>query len=259
MLNLSKPGADPGQALCQPHKYFWHTIILESDTASIFGQSVKHSPITQKPPLRIAEQFPNVSALGRAVGFESGFRQLDTGDPSVQARALIGQNVILTHMRFGSPYHQLGLPPAKRLTIGFPITGLRNWFGRGDRTQSILPFNHPGGIDGVSGKGFEAFTVSISEDFLADVAKGYRIPLANWLYCPTPESVVHRSAYTDRFRVLLNRILFDTDTELESTCEDALVISLLRAVENNSAVTERSPPRLRARALAQALAYIDDH
>ena len=67
-------------------------------------------------PLRIADIFPNVSALGELVGFELGFRQLDKGDPTVEATALVGKNVAATKMRFNCGFHQMGLPPAKMVT-----------------------------------------------------------------------------------------------------------------------------------------------
>ena len=125
---------------------------------------MNHSKDRSTESLRISERFPDISALGRAVGFDLGFRQLDDGDPSVPATALVGENVTLTHMRFACRFHQLGMPPAEKLSFGIPIVGLSDWFGRRYRTSSILPFNHPGGIDGVSERGFEAITVSFSED-----------------------------------------------------------------------------------------------
>jgi AraC-like DNA-binding protein len=162
-------------------------------------------------------------------------------------------------MRFDCGFHQLGLPPVKLLTFGVPVAGLRDWFGREYRTSSILPFNHPGGIDGVSGKGFEAFTVSFSEDYLADVASSFHIPVPEWLRRPSPESIIDRGALTNRFRDLLNRLIIDSESGLAPEIEHELVVTLLHAAENGSAATDRSTTRLRTRALERALAYIEDH
>ena len=127
--------------------------------------------------VRISRVFRDISELGRAVGFELGFRQLDDGDPSIPAAALVSGNVKLTHLRFARRYHQLGLPPAGMLTFGIPVNGLRSWFGRDFESSSVLPFNHSGGIDGVSERGFEAFTVSFSEGFLGEIAADFRVPV----------------------------------------------------------------------------------
>ena len=210
-------------------------------------------------PVRISQRFPDVSILGRALGYELGFRQLDNCDPSIPATALIGENVTLTHMRFATGFHQLGSAPAGMLTFGVPLNGLRNWFGRAYRTSSILPFNQNSGIDGVSGKGFEAFTISFAEDFLADIASSYRIPIPRYLHRPTPESVIDRSKFNDRFRCLLSRVISDPDSGFVQEEEDELIITFLNAAQNGSSNADQSSARRRSRALEQALAYIENH
>ncbi|MEE4216822.1 MAG: helix-turn-helix domain-containing protein [Xanthomonadales bacterium] len=209
--------------------------------------------------MRISERFPDVSALGRVMGFDLGFRQLDEGDPLVPVNALFGENVTLTQIRFATGFHQLGSPPANLLTFGIPIVGLRDWFGREYRMSSILPFHHAGGIDGVSEKGFKAFTLSFSESYLADIASVFRIPVPNYLHCPAIESVIDRGEYNDRFRDLLKRIMTEPDSELGQEQEDELVIFLLEAAQNRFANTDRSSARLRTRAVERALAYIKEH
>lgn len=220
---------------------------------------MNHSPVTPTRTVRISERFPDVSALGQEFGFDLGFRQLDNGNPAVPAIALMGENVTLSHMGFTCRYHQLGLPPVKQLTFGIPIAGLRNWFGREYRTSSILPFNHPGGIDGVSEKGFEAITVSFSEEYLADIASNFRVPVARALRCPTPESIIGRNKYTGRFRTQLNRLFFYPDSEMGPELEDELIITLLYAAHYGSGENDRSSPRLRKQAVERALTYITDH
>lgn len=223
-----------------------------------FRPIVNLSPKKSKIPSKNADQFPDVSALGRTLGFELGFRQLDKGDPAVLANAQFGKNITLTKLRFNCRFHQLGLPPGKMLTFGVPVIGLRDWFGREYRPSSILPFNQAGGIDGVSEKGFEAMTVSFSSDYLEGVANGFGLPVPTWLRQPSPESTIERSAFTDHFRGLLNDVFFDPDTALSQELEDELIVTLLKASQNRSALTDRSSHRRRTRAVEQALAYIAD-
>ena len=210
-------------------------------------------------PLKIADTFPDVSALGRAFGFELGFRQLDGGHPTIPATGLISENITLAHMLFARRYHQLGLPPAERLTFGVPVTGFRDWFGRRYRTSSILPFHHPGGIDGVSDGGFDAYTISFKESYLNDIARDFQISVPSHFHCPTPESIIDRGASTNRFRGLLNQLFHNPGSRLDSESEDELIITLIHAAQNGAPVIDQSPPKVRDRALRAALIYIAEH
>ena len=197
--------------------------------------------------------------LGQAVGFDLRFRQLDKGNPSIPAIALLGKNITLVRMQFGCGYHQLGLPPAKQLTFGVPVSGLSSWFGREYSRSHILPFNHSGGIDGVSGAGFEAITVSFSEDYLSEIAGSFRITVPELLLDPSPESTIARSEANHHFRKLLSKLFFDKEYWLEQELEDELAITLLHAAQNTSAAEDRSSSNLRTRALDRALAYLEGH
>jgi AraC-like DNA-binding protein len=224
-----------------------------------FRPIVTRNQQASTPTLRISERFPDVSVLGQEVGFDLGFRQLDSGDASIPAQLLVGENLTLAHMHFGCGYHQLGLPPVNRLSFGVPVRRLRDWFGRPYRSSSILPFHHPGGIDGVSGKGFEAFTVTLSEDYLADIGASYRIPIPKQMLGPKPESLIDRGENTLRFRSQLNRLFSDPDIDLSREQEDELVITLLQAAHGDHLIADRSSARLRTRAVNRALAYVADH
>lgn len=210
-------------------------------------------------PLRINDRFPDVSALGRAFGFELGFHQLDGGDPTIPASALVSENITLTHMRFARRYHQTGLPPAGRLSFGVPVIGLRDWFGRRYRTSSILPFNHPGGIDGVSEENFEAFTISFTGDYLDEIAKIFQMSVPSLFDGPAPESIIDRGESADRFRELLIHVFADRGPRLDAETEEELIVTLLNAGQNGTAVTDQGTPENRNRAIRAALAYIAEH
>jgi len=217
-----------------------------------------HSPKKPTTSLRISGRFPDVSGLGRAADFDLGFRQLDKGDPTVQATLLFGSNITLGRMRFDRRFHQLGMPPAGKLTFGIPFFGLTEWFGREYQRSSILPFNHSGGIDGVSESNFEAITISFSEAHLNEVSKNFGIPMPTALFCPTPESVIERGEFSERLRGMLVKMFADPNFELTPQTEDELIGTLIQAEQNISAAPDRSSPRLRAQAVQRALAYIAD-
>ena len=209
--------------------------------------------------LKIADTFPDVSTLGRTFGFELAFRQLDGGDTSIPATALVSENIALTHMQFARRFHQLGLPPANRLTFGVPICGFRDWFGRRYRTPSILPFHHSGGIDGVSEGGFEAYTVSFTKDYLSEIAADFQVSIPSQFHCPTPESIIGRGASNNRFRDLLNDLFHNRGSRLNSESEEELIITLIQAAHNGTTIVDRSSPKVRDRAIRAALSYISEH
>lgn len=208
---------------------------------------------------RITDRFPSVSALGRAFGFEIGFRQLDGGDPSIPATGLVSENITLTHMCFARRFHQLGLPPARRLSFGIPVTGMRDWFGSRYRASSILPFHQAGGIDGVSDGGFEAYTISFSEGYLSDSAAALKVPVPNRFLHPRPETTLDHDESVNHIRILLRRIFRNPGPGLDSKSEDELMVTLLRAGQNAAAVIDRSAPKTRDRAIREALDYIAEH
>ena len=209
--------------------------------------------------LKIADTFPDVSTLGRTFGFELAFRQLDGGDTSIPATALVSENIDQTHMHFARRFHQLGLPPANRLTIGVPVAGFRDWFGRRYQTSSILPFHQPGGIDGVSEGGFEAYTLTFNEDYLRDIATDFQVSIPSQFHCPTPESIIGRGASNNRFRDLLNDLFHNPGSMLNSESEEELIITLIQAAHNGTTIIDRSSPKVRDRAIRAALSYISDH
>ncbi|MFC1689547.1 helix-turn-helix domain-containing protein [Pseudomonadota bacterium] len=220
---------------------------------------MNQSPERSTTTLRVSERFPDVSVLGSKAGFDLGFRQLDKGDSTVPATLLASTNVTLAHMRFGRRYHQLGMPPAGKLTFGIPFRRLREWFGRGYRQSSILPFNHTGGIDGVSENNFEAITVSFDRAHVQEVSSNFGISVPKSVFCPTPESVIERGVFSERLRGMLVQMFAGPEFRLTPQTEDELIVSLLHAAQNVSVAPDRSSPRLRAQAVQWALAYIADH
>ena len=120
---------------------------------------------------RLSGTFRDIADIGRMAGFDLGFRQLDSGPQDFPATLQLGEHTTLVHMRFNRAYHQLGSPPDGMTTFGVPLCRLRNWFGRDYEDSSILPFNIPNGIDGVSEPGFEAITLSVSDDFVRTISE----------------------------------------------------------------------------------------
>jgi AraC-like DNA-binding protein len=190
-------------------------------------------------------------------GFDLGFRQLDSGPQDIPATLQLGEHMTLVHMRFNRAYHQLGSPPNGMTTFGIPIRRLRNWFGRDYEDSSILPFNVPDGIDGVSESGFQAITLSVSDDFVRTVSRNFQIPVSEVLIEPSSNTYISNSRPTQFLRLLLSSLFEDRETQLNSEVEDELIVALLNASLTDTAILDKSEPGQRSRALAKAMAYIN--
>jgi AraC-like DNA-binding protein len=208
--------------------------------------------------MRTSASFTDIADLGRTAGFDLGFRQLDSGPQAIPAALQLGEHMTLVRMRFNRAYHQLGSPPNSMTTFGVPLCGLRNWFGRDYEASSILPFNVPSGIDGVSESGFQAFTLSVSDDFVRAVSESCQIPIAHVLVSPSTDTVIANSSPTQFFRCLLSSVFEDEQAPLNSEVEDELIVALLNASLSDTAIVDKSEPAQRSRAVSKAMAFIND-
>ena len=208
--------------------------------------------------LRTSASFTDIANLGRAAGFDLGFRQLDSGPQAIPATLQLGEHMTLVRMSFNRAYHQLGSPPDGMATFGVPLCRLRNWFGRDYAASSILPFNVPNGIDGVSESGFQAITLSVSDEFVRTVSESCQIPIADVLTDPSTATVIANSRPTQTLRFLLSSLFEDSEAQLISEVEDEIIVALLNASLADTAVLDKSEPAQRSRAVANAMAYIND-
>jgi AraC-like DNA-binding protein len=162
-------------------------------------------------------------------------------------------------MRFVRRYHQKGLPPHGKLTFGIPVAGLRSWLGHRYRLPGVLPFNLPGGIDGISESGFEAFTLSLGENFLDEIATSFQIPMQGRFQRPTTQSMIEPDEHASRLRGLLFRLASRPDRIVDPETEEEVVSTLLHAGLSEPETRDRSNPKARSRAVRVALDHMADH
>ena len=209
-------------------------------------------------PGRISATFPDVSELGRAAGFDLGFRQLDPGPAPVSAKLLNGEQLTLVCMTFDRAYHQLGTPPAGMKSFGIPLRPMRNWFGSQYQESSILPFNLPGGIDGVSESGFEACTLSVSDDSLRRISEAFRVPVGDVLVAARTDEVIRNSRATQLLRRLISDDFEDDTRQLDREREEEIIVALLYAASSGKALVDKSSPASRSRTVSKAIAFVND-
>ena len=208
---------------------------------------------------RISGKFKDIDELGQLAGWDVGFRQLDSGAQSIPARLVTDGHLTVIRMDLNCRFHQLGTPPTGLLSFGVPVAGMRDWFGNAYSDGSILPFNQPGGIDGVSESGFSAFTVSLDKSLLTEVSQSFGIPVPNYFLESDPDMVIAHSPETRRFRAAIGHVVHSHEQPLDRRTVDELVVSLLRAGLSDNVILDKSTPASRSRALSRALAFIAEN
>lgn len=214
-------------------------------------------PATPLPAQVIQGEFSDAGSLGRVIGFEIDFRQLDNARQNIPATILAGNHVTLLKMHFNCGYHQCAYAPSGAITVGIPEVGVEDWFGATYPDQSLLPFNQASGIDLVSRSDFRAFTISIMEGFLREVSNSFQLPVADALITPSAGALIANSPAVLRLRSMVRSLFRENHPLLGRERETALAIELLQSGLEGTVATDRSSPRTRAQAIGKVLDYVD--
>ena len=110
--------------------------------------------------------------LGRAVGWDWDFRQLDSGKLDARATAIGNHNVQVIKFHLNRGFHQLGCAPEGLLTFGVVGPGVQGfkWCSKNLSGGALLNFNMQSGFDGVSLAGFSGYTVILRPQYLQFLA-----------------------------------------------------------------------------------------
>ncbi len=212
-----------------------------------------------QPTASRQSRFSDVSALGRMIGWDIDFRQLDPGPEEIPAQIRVGRNVALVRVGFKRSYHQRGSAPSGTLTFGTPLNGSLDWYARPIDSPAIMNFNHASGFDCVSQCGFEAVVFSIREDYLQQVSETLRLPVPDHLSEPQAGSVVRGDNSVRSLRMLLRQLLDAEQPCLDEEQESAVTLELLNATLTDAGFNEKISLPARSRAIATALDYIEDN
>jgi len=205
---------------------------------------------------RFSAVFPDVGIGGQQGGFDLRFRQLDPGPQTNHGQFVIGKHISLIGMQYDRGFHQVGLSPQGFISFGVPIRGFRSWFNRTYAHDSLLPFNHETGLDGISLPGFQAITFTVTKARIYEIAELCHAPMPDYFERPTDSSIVRDSAATQAFRQMLTKVVFDGSMPFDEEMQDELIVSLLRAALSDSGIEDKSQPVTRSRATSAALALI---
>ena len=118
---------------------------------------------------RAFNDFDELTEAARAWSLE--FSQLDRGQFSGELVQIGNEQFNLTTARFNRHLFQKGVPPEGLRTFALPADNGQQfiWRRKKVRGEHVMSFPEGGELDAVSQPGFQVFTLSFSEDILAEV------------------------------------------------------------------------------------------
>jgi AraC-like DNA-binding protein len=202
-------------------------------------------------------------------GWDLDFRQLDGGASPAELVQLSQPEISFLRTRLDRHYDQRGSSPPGVRTFALVeegVSGVR-WCGN-DVTETTLMTFHPGGeFDGVSRPGFEVFTLSFSEERLAETAATLGLPELRDLV-----GDAERTTYCDRpaiqdlrrgLRLLCDELARRPSTPgaswLRRELEFEIPARLLRALASSRVEAPRPSSRTRDLALKRARSFIEEN
>ena len=112
--------------------------------------------------------FTDIEALGKAVGWDIHFLQLDRGSFTGNTRVLADGESVLMRVVLSSQFHQRGAAVSGYRTFGILDSdeAKLDWCRREVGFSDLLSFDNHNGFDGVSRSAYSGFTFSLSEALL---------------------------------------------------------------------------------------------
>lgn len=217
--------------------------------------------MTQQPviPPIIPARFDDLRTLSRTAGWDLDFRQLSFGKTEIDLKILANANISMMKIAFNQGIHQRGITPTGMLTFGIPLGGMRNWFGVSTEKAAMMNFNHRCGYDSVSSPGHQAYTISLSEDYITSTAEELGLSVPDYIYRPPAGSVFEHSQTVSQLKKLLPSLLDDQHLILDAEMETQLVAALLNVAMESSGHGDSIPLPARSRAISSAIEFVEDY
>ena len=215
-------------------------------------------------------RFGDFDELSEATrGWDLDFRQLDVGASPAELLQLTEPQTSFGRVQLGRHYHQRGSSPPGIRTFALPEDGVSSihWCGY-DVTENALMTFHPGGdFDGVSQPGFEVYTLSFSEERLAETAATLGLPELDDLIGGSEKTMTCEPSALEDLRSQVRLLCGEIEGNpsilgaswLRQQLEFEIPVRLLGALASSPVETTRPPSRLRDLALRRALSFIEEN
>lgn len=196
------------------------------------------------------------------------FRQLDAGPSTAELLQIVCGPVMITDTRLNRRYDQRGSTPPGTRTFAVLEHGVPEifWYGQPVTDAYLMSFNSSGDFRALSHPGFKAFTVSVSEQHLAETAQVLGLPEPGNLIGTDERALRISTSVLRPLRYLLGQVCqrattpaaaVDSDL-LADTIGNELTRLLLSALDSRVATTQMRE-RQRDRAVHRVLEFMEAH
>jgi AraC-like DNA-binding protein len=205
-------------------------------------------------------QLPDPNQLSGFSSWQLDFRQIETGAMETRVNVRRGSLLTLLDIRMSRAVHQTGAAPADEVTFGLPLSpSLAQWLGVDLGPSPLLAFGSGAEFSGLSRPGFHGLTIGLAKDQFADLASRNRMEVPDHVVSAGVFSV-HRQAATLAALAGFSRgFLSPAAPSMDRSDEEEIATGLLLALSDGEAQEDKSSPKGRARALARALEYMEQH
>ena len=212
---------------------------------------------------RSFQDFDELTETMRAWDLE--FSQLDSGHFDGELTQIGNERLNLSYARFHRHLLQRGTPPQGFRSFAIPADSAQQflWRRKEIRGEQVLAFPKGSELDAVSWPGFQVFTLSFSEEILAEAIERLELPLLQNLFgkgevcIPNPESLhVVRHWLWEFFRDLVQNPHYGSRSFPQDVLEHELPAQLLKGLVFQETFPSPSP-LLRHKAVKRVEDYLD--
>ena len=223
------------------------------------------------PPIHAAQlEFDSFDGFSEATrGWDLDWRQLDRGRLDAKLLLVAGPSASILRVSFNRSFLQRGSSPTGMLTFGLlgESVGEIEWFRGRAAADSLLVFNSGGEYESVSQPGFNAHTLSFSEEHLDRIAADLELPVILGHYRQGGIALHTDSTATGNLRLRLlelDRALVEGGAAtkagwIRNELEHEIPARLVRLLAAEPAATSSRIDRRRVVAAQNARDYIDAH
>ena len=227
--------------------------------------------VPHPPPIHAAQlRFGSFDDFAEATrGWDLDWRQLDRGRLKADLLQVASPNASIFRVAFNRSFLQRGGSPEGMLTFGLlgESVGEIGWYRGRAAADNLLVFNSDGGYESVSQPGFNAHTLSFSEEHLDRVAAHLDLPVILSPYRQGGIALhIDPAAASDlRLRLQgLDRAMARGTEKIEAgwicnELEHEIPARLIRLLATNPQATSLTIDRPRILAVQKARDYIDAH
>jgi AraC family ethanolamine operon transcriptional activator len=228
---------------------------------------IKNSPLASKravldkvknipaPPIVLDLAEPN--EISRFSPWDLDFRQIEPGPINARTTIRPGESVTILELCLDRVVHQKGCSPDGSFTFGLPnFHSMNNWCGRQIDGSSVLNFGSNEEYESVTGADFTGLTISISEQFMTELADQIGLPLSDVFSRREVPSVRQNAADYDALREFGRTLLHQSTRRFGGSDQEELVCGLISAFVEPDRLEDQSTLSTRTISVRRALDYI---